>query len=374
MVGHAVRAMYLASAMADLALLLDDAALKRACELLWRDVTTAQMYVTGGLGPRESNEGFTEPYDLPNETAYAETCASVALVFWAQRMLHLDLDGAYADVMERALYNGALTGLSREGTHYFYANPLESRGQHRRWAWHVCPCCTINVSRLVASVGGYFLSTRDEGVAIHLYGGFAAKPTIARVGVSLRETSDYPWSGDIRIEVDPEAPATFELKLRVPGWAKSAAIAINGKPIALDLSHGYASVVREWRPGDMVALNLEMPPERLYAHPNVRMDVGRVALRRGPLIYCVEEIDNGGTVQQLTLPRTAPLAVERADLFAGVTLLKAAAKRLAPAADGALYSTAPPASNDASLTALPYFLWANREPGSMEVWIAEAVD
>ena len=206
MVGHAVRAMYMASAMADLALLLDDAALKRACESLWRDVTTAQMYVTGGLGPKESNEGFTEPYDLPNETAYAETCASVALVFWAQRMLHLDLDGAYADVMERALYNGALSGLSREGTHYFYANPLESRGQHRRWAWHVCPCCTMNVSRLVASVGGYFLSTRDDGVAIHLYGGFAAKPTIAGVGVGLKETSDYPWSGDIRIEVDPEAP------------------------------------------------------------------------------------------------------------------------------------------------------------------------
>ena len=159
MVGHAVRAMYMASAMADLALELDDAGLKRACEALWRDVTTAQMYVTAGLGPKESNEGFTEPYDLPNETAYAETCASVALVFWAQRMLHLDLDGAYADVMERALYNGALSGLSREGTHYFYANPLESRGQHRRWAWHICPCCTMNVSRLVASIGGYFVSS-----------------------------------------------------------------------------------------------------------------------------------------------------------------------------------------------------------------------
>ena len=282
MVGHAVRAMYLASAMADLALLLDDAGLKRACEALWRDVTTAQMYVTGGLGPKESNEGFTEPYDLPNETAYAETCASVALVFWAQRMLHLELEGAYADIMERALYNGALSGLSRQGTDYFYANPLESRGQHRRWAWHVCPCCTMNVSRLVASVGGYFLSTRDDGLAIHLYGGFAARPTIAGVSVSLKETSDYPWSGDIRIEVDPEAPTTFELKLRIPGWAKTAAAAVNGKPIALNVSHGYASLIRQWRPGDVVALNLEMPPEKLYAHPNVRMDVGRVALRRGP--------------------------------------------------------------------------------------------
>ena len=144
------------------------------------------MYVTAGLGPKETNEGFTEPYDLPNETAYAETCASVALIFWAHRMLHLDLDGRYADVMELALFNGALTGLSRDGTHYFYANPLESRGGHRRWAWHVCPCCTMNVSRLVASVGGYALSVSEDGVAFHLYGGFETTVTLAGVKVALR--------------------------------------------------------------------------------------------------------------------------------------------------------------------------------------------
>jgi hypothetical protein len=374
MVGHAVRAMYMASAMADLALELDDAGLKRACEALWRDVTTAQMYVTAGLGPKESNEGFTEPYDLPNETAYAETCASVALVFWAQRMLHLDLDGAYADTIERALYNGALSGLSREGTHYFYANPLESRGQHPRWAWHVCPCCTMNVSRLVASVGGYFLSRSDDGVAIHLYGGFSASPTIQGKRVTIEETSDYPWSGDIRIAVDPETPTTFELKLRVPGWAKSAIATINGRPIALAPARGYATIAREWRAGDVVALDLPMPAERLYAHPDVRTDVGRVALRRGPLIYCVEEADNpGGPVQRLTLPREAPITVERASGFAGATTLKAPAKALASADGDALYSTRPPAARDATLTALPYFLWANRQPGSMEVWIAESV-
>ena len=184
-VGHAVRAMYMASGMADLAFELRDEGLKRACEALWRDVTTAQMYVTAGLGPKESNEGFTEPYDLPNETAYAETCASVALIFWAQRMLHLDLDGRYADVMELALFNGALTGLARDGTHYFYSNPLESRGQHQRWAWHACPCCTMNVSRLVASVAGYALSTSEDGVAFHLYGGFETTVTLAGVKVVL---------------------------------------------------------------------------------------------------------------------------------------------------------------------------------------------
>jgi DUF1680 family protein len=373
MVGHAVRAMYMASAMADLALELDDAGLKSACEALWRDVTTGQMYVTAGLGPKESNEGFTEPYDLPNETAYAETCASVALVFWAQRMLHLDLDGTYADVMERALFNGALSGLSRDGTHYFYANPLESRGQHRRWAWHVCPCCTMNVSRLVASIGGYFVSTSDAGVAVHLYGGLSASPTIQGKRVAIKESSDYPWSGDIRIEVEPEAPTTFELKLRIPGWAKGATGAVNGEPVGLAPVRGYATISRRWSAGDVVALNLPMPPERLYAHPNVRMDVGRVALRRGPLVYCVEEADNpGGPVQRLTLPRGAPLSVERADVLGGVTVLKALAKELAPADGGALYSTTPPTSRDATLIAVPYFQWANRAPGSMQVWIAEA--
>ena len=297
-VGHAVRAMYMACAMADLALELGDEGLKRACEALWRDVTTAQMYVTGGLGPKETNEGFTEPYDLPNETAYAETCASVALIFWAHRMLHLDLDGRYADVMELALYNGALSGLARDGEHYFYSNPLESRGQHRRWAWHVCPCCTMNVSRLAASIAGYAISAREDGVAFHLYGGFETTAMLAGVKVALSEASAYPWSGEVRIDIAPEAPAAFDLKLRIPGWAKDATAAVNGEPIALKPINGYATIRRLWRKGDAVTLDLKMPAERLYAHPNVRMDVGRAALRRGPLIYCVEEADNpGGPVQ-----------------------------------------------------------------------------
>ena len=235
MVGHAVRAMYMASGMADLALELGDDGLKRACEALWRDVTTAQMYVTAGLGPKETNEGFTEPYDLPNETAYAETCASVALASGPIACCISISTASYADVMERALYNGALSGLSREGAHYFYSNPLESRGQHRRWAWHACPCCTMNVSRLVASASGYFLSAREDGLAIHLYGGIEARVAIGDQKVELRETSDYPWSGDIRIAVDPERPAAFDLKLRVPGWAKGATVAVNGEPVAPDL-------------------------------------------------------------------------------------------------------------------------------------------
>jgi DUF1680 family protein len=377
MVGHAVRGMYMASAMADLALELGDPGLKQACEALWRDVTEAQMYVTAGLGPRETNEGFTEPYDLPNETAYAETCASVALAFWAKRMLHLELDGRYADVMELALFNGALVGLSREGTQYFYSNPLESRGGRRRWAWHVCPCCTMNVSRLVASVGDYFLSTFEDGVAFHLYGGIETTVAIGGALVLLRETSDYPWSGDVSIAVDPDAPVAFDLKLRIPGWALGAEAAVNGEATEIEMRRGYATIRRQWSKGDRVTLRLPMPAERRYAHPMVRMDLGRVAMRRGPLIYCVEEADNPGQpVQTLTLPRGAPLRAEwRDDLFAGVITIAAGAKRVVPGdAEGALYSLSPPGTVDSALTAIPYYLWANREPGSMQVWIAETVE
>ena len=376
MVGHAVRAMYMASAMADLTFELRDESLRSACEALWRDATTAQMYVTAGLGPRESNEGFTEPYDLPNDTAYAETCASVALVFWAQRMLHLDLDGAYADVMERALYNGALSGLSHEGTHYFYANRLESRGQDRRWAWHPCPCCTMNIARLVASIAGYFYSTSEDGIAVHLYGGAEATLMVAGIPVTIREASDYPWSGDIDIAVEPERSVAFDLRLRIPDWAEGATASVNGESTELNVERGYARMRRLWAKGDAVALHLPMKAERLYAHPNVRADFGRTALRRGPLIYCVEETDNpGGPVQTLALPRAASLAARwRPDLFSGVMTLEAEAKRAVAAEKALLYSNAPPQSADAALTALPYFLWANREPGSMQVWIAEAVD
>jgi DUF1680 family protein len=375
MVGHAVRGMYMASAVADLARELGDARLKSACEALWRDVTTAQMYVTGGLGPSETNEGFTTPYDLPNETAYAETCASVALVFWAHRMLHLDLDGAYADVMELALYNGALSGLSREGTHYFYANPLESRGQHRRWAWHLCPCCTMNVSRLVASIAGYAISASKDGVAFHIYGGFETETEIGGRKVQLRETSDYPWSGAIHLAVDPDEPVAFDLRLRVPGWARGAKLSVNGSPFDAPVERGYASVRRLFSAGDVVTLDLPTPAERIYAHPYVRMDVGRAALRRGPLIYCVEEADNpGGPVQTLTLPRDAALEPDpRPDLFGGVVTLKAAAQRLVASPEAALYASRPPPSRNAPLTAIPYFLWSNRGSGSMQVWLAESV-
>lgn len=375
-VGHAVRAMYLYTAMADLAAELDDAALKRACEVLWTDVMDTKMYVTAGLGPSAHNEGFTHDFDLPNQTAYAETCASVALIFWAQRMLHLDLDGKYADILELAMFNGALSGLSRDGEHYFYANPLESDGTPTRWDWHTCPCCTMNVSRLVASVGGYFLSTAPDGVAFHLYGGIATQVAVAGTKVGLREVSDYPWSGDIAIHVDPESPAAFDLKLRIPGWCTGASVTVNGEAVeTATAERGYLTLHRTWQKRDLVRLDLPMPPVRLYAHPGVIMDAGRVALKRGPLVYCLEEADNpGGRVQRLKLPRAAAIAAEkRDDLFDGIVTLKSAASALDESEFTQLYRTTPPREAPATLTAIPYFLWANRQQGSMVVWIPEAI-
>lgn len=373
-VGHAVRAMYMYTAMADLAVELGDAGLKAACETLWNDVMVTKMYVTAGLGPSAHNEGFTYDYDLPNQTAYAETCASVALIFWAQRMLHLDLDGKYADVLETALYNGALAGLSRDGEHYFYMNPLESNGTPNRWDWHTCPCCTMNVSRLVASVGGYFVSTAADGLAFHLYGGISTTLDVGGTKVDVREVSNYPWSGAVAISIDPEASKAFDVKLRVPGWCKGATIKVNGEAVTASVVNGYATVHRTWAKGDQIALDLPMPAERVYAHPAVVMDAGRVALKRGPLVYCIEEADNpGGTVQRFRLPRQSELAVrQRDDLFDGVVTLTAPAQAIDEGEWNTLYRTAPPREAPATLTALPYYLWANRGQGSMLVWIPEA--
>jgi len=373
-VGHAVRAMYLYTAMADLASELQDDGLRKACETLWDDVMETKMYVTAGLGPSAHNEGFTYDYDLPNSTAYAETCASVALIFWAQRMLHLDLNGKYADVLELALFNGALSGLSADGCHYFYANPLESHGAAERWDWHTCPCCTMNVSRLVASVGGYFLSTSRGGVAFNIYGGISAVREIAGTKVALRETSNYPWSGQIGISVDPEAPTTFDVKLRIPGWCTDATLTINGAAVDVEAVNGYHTVNRAWQKGDKIALDLPMPAERLYAHPGVAMDAGRVALRRGPLIYCVESTDNpGGRAQRIRLPETSELKTSLGGgQLAGVVTIRAAAMAIDEAEWRHLYRTAPPILVPTTLTALPYYLWANRGKSSMMVWIPEA--
>ena len=234
----------------------------------------------------------------------------------------------------------------------------------------------MNSSRLVASVGSYFLSRSDNAIAFHLYGGISATIPLAGGQVRVREVSAYPWSGDIRIEVNPEAAFAFDLKLRIPGWCRNATASVNGAPVAVEQAtrDGYLTISRKWQAGDVVTLELPMPAQRVYAHPAVRMDVGRVALKRGPLVYCVEEIDNGGPVQRLKLPRQATVKPERRpDLFGGIVTLTADATRLQENGwQNTLYRSDPPAEITTTLTALPYYLWANRGAGSMLVWVPES--
>ncbi|NBZ86736.1 glycoside hydrolase family 127 protein [Stagnihabitans tardus] len=366
-VGHAVRAMYMYTAMADLAAEHGDDGLKAACERLWRDVTETRMYVTGGFGPSARNEGFTQDYDLPNDTAYAETCASVAMVFWAARMLNLDLDGQYADTLELALYNNALAGLSRDGETYFYDNKLESDGTHQRWEWHPCPCCTMNVARLVASIGGYVFGAAKDEIALHLYGGASATLPVAGGQAQITESSNYPWDGAIRVQV--KSDRAFTLSLRIPSWCEGATARVNGQTIPMTTERGYLRIHRQWA-DDVVELHLPMPPHRVYAHPEVKADIGRVAIKRGPLVYCLEGRDQEAPLHRLRLPSSAALtATFRTDLLGGIATVTATGQ--ATQTPTALYTTTPAAEQPSPLTAVPYYIWANRGPNPMQVWVRE---
>lgn len=372
-VGHAVRAMYLFSAMADVAAETGDLMLLAACDRLFDNLTGRQLYVTGGLGPAHANEGFTREYDLPNATAYAETCAAVALAFWGHRMAQIELDGRFTDHVELVLFNGALSGISRDGEHYFYENVLESHGGNRRWKWHYCPCCPTNIARLIASLGSYFYTTKADELAVHLYGANAAEVVLGETVVKLVQQTNYPWDGDVRLELSPAVPKRFALRLRIPGWCRTASLSVNGEAVPIEASKGYATVVREWRAGDKVRIGFDMPVERLYANPEVGEDAGRVALKRGPVVYCVEEFDTGFAPQKLRLPADAPLvATFEPELLGGATTLAGTAKKAVEADwSTALYRTAPPALEAVAFKAIPYHLWANRDPGGMLVWLVE---
>ena len=368
-VGHAVRAMYLYSAMADLAAEDGDAGLRAACVRLWDDLTQKRLYVTGGLGPSWTNEGFTRDYDLPNETAYAETCAAVGLVFWAHRMLLMTGESRYADVMERALYNGAVSGISLSGDRFFYENRLASRGGAERWRWHRCPCCPANIARLVASVGQYVASAGDGALSVHLY---AQSTLTARIGgakVGLRMDTRCPWDGDVRIAFDIARPTRFALRLRVPEWCPELVVAVNGERVAAAMDRGYARIEREWASGDEVALSLAMPARRLFARPELTADLGRVALQRGPFIYCVEEADVGGDVERLVVDADKPIeAGFRADVLGGAGTLEVPGWKTGGWSEG-LYRAEAPKRVATTIRAVPYPLWAHRGGGSMAVWL-----
>jgi uncharacterized protein len=374
-VGNAVQAVRMYAAMADLAGERRDAALKRACEALWEDVTTRHMYVTGGIGASRANEGFGAAYDLPNAEAHAETSAAIGLAQWAKRMLTLDLERRYGDVMELALCNAALAGLSFDGTQYFRENPLASDGGHRRWEWHPCPEAATDIARTIASIGGFFYSTSQNGLAVHLYGGGATIVNVGGRAIGLTETSTYPWDGDIALALDVEAPTEFTLWLRVPGWAQGATARINGvaTDVAGNLQHGYLALKRIWNPGDTVLLHLPMPVTRVKAHPSVAAAAGRVALKRGPLVYCFEEADNpGGQLDGFVLPLEGRLhTAKRDDLFGGIVAITAEGFVNRTEWNDGLYRPEVSGGLPMPFVAIPYCLWGNRDAGKMLVWVPE---
>jgi DUF1680 family protein len=375
-VGHAVRAVYLYSAMADLAGIDGDAELLEACRRLWEHLTTRRMYVMGGIGTSRSNEGFTHDYDLPNESAYAETCAAIGLVFWAKRMLQIDLDRRYADVMELALYNAVLSGVSADGRAFFYDNPLASHGDHHRVPWFGCPCCPPNLARILAGLGEYVYAQSAEEVVVHMYMGSSTQISLAGQNVALRQETRYPWDGAVTLDVTPERPARFTVRLRMPGWCAEPRVAVNGEPVELGarVQHGYLAIERDWQAGDRITIELPMPVERLYAHPAISADEGQVALRRGPIVYCLEQTDHAAPIAGMALARAADLtAGEERQLLGGVVAVGATARAISPAGwEGVLYRTAPPEEQPTELCAIPYFAWDQREPGRMRVWLREA--
>jgi len=372
-VGHAVRAMYLYAGVADVARHTGDPALFATMEAIWHDVTLRKMYITAGIGPSAHNEGFTTPYALPNETAYAETCAAIGMALWNHRMLLLHGHAKYADVLEQALYNGSISGVSHDGGKFFYVNPLASHGHHHRQPWYGCACCPTNIVRFIPQVGGYFYATTSKGVWVNLYAASQAKVTLNSQQVELIQETDYPWSGSVKLVVRPPAPVSFDVNLRLPGWCENATLRVNGQTVAAKPEdNGYLRIHRKWHPGDTIHLELQMPIQRIIAHPNVATDVGRVSLRRGPIVYCLEGVDNGGSVQDIALPRDRALEAHfEPDLLGGVTVLRGNAIRRKPIEwDGVLYQPVAP-NAETSIQAIPYYAWDNRAPGEMVVWLPE---
>ncbi len=371
-VGHAVRALYMYCAMADLAGETGDETLLEACERLWENLHNKNMYITGGIGSTRNNEGFTFDYDLPNESAYAETCASVAVVFWNHRLLQVDCDSKYADAMERALYNGVLSGISLDGKKFFYANPLASLGDTHRKDWFGCACCPPNIARLLASIGEYIYSQSEHDIIAHLYVNSHVKVKINETLVKLKQTTNYPWDGDIKLTIEVAHPITFGLKLRIPEWCAKPELYVNGEEIKIQLDKGYVRVEKQWNSADIVELKLPMEIERIYANPKVRQNINHVAIQRGPIVYCLESTDNTEMLTNIVLPRKELESTFDKNLLGGIVKITGDAYLLTNNdLKDRLYTNSKPDFAPYRITAVPYYAWDNREPGQMIVWIPE---
>lgn len=348
--GHAVRAMYMFTGMADLASITKDTAYVHALDRLWDDVIYTKMYATGGIGSSRRNEGFTEDYDLPNAEAYCETCASVGMVFWNQRMNMLKGDGKYVNVLERAMYNGALAGISLSADRFFYVNPLESDGTHHRKPWYGTACCPSQISRFLPSVGNYVYATSADALWVNLYIASETNVSIDGMPVSIRQATDYPWEGKVRFTLNPDRKEKFTLKLRLPDWCKNYTLAVNGEEYSPVEEMGYLLVDRTWEQGDEVTFDMAMPVEVVAADPRVKADIGKRCLQRGPLVYCMEETDNPRYDKALLLPSMNYMTAFEPDLLDGVVTITAV-------------------NGDDVYKFIPYYAWDNREAGKMKVWV-----
>lgn len=366
-VGHAVRAMYLYIAAANLE---PDEEMRASLERTWNNLTKRRMYVTGGIGSSGHNEGFTTDYDLPNLTAYAETCAAVGLVFWGHSLLQMSGNSEYADTVERALYNGAIAGISLDTTHYFYDNPLESRGSHKRTPWFGCACCPPNIARLIGAVGKYAVSASDEAIWIHIPIGFEADLVLNGVKTKVSLKSNYPWSGEVELTVDPESPVEAEIRFRIPEWADDVETEIPGLESEAEFDQGYIVAKKRWSKGDVAKFNIELRPKWVAADPRVRDDLGRVALTYGPLVYTAEEKDLGFAPQLFTADADAEMEVASEQILEGITTIKVpGAKEIENFPDQLFAEAELVEWEDADAKFIPYYAWNNRGAGNMQVWV-----
>lgn len=382
-VGHAVRQAYMNAGLLEVAALTGDPRYSQASTRLWENVVGKKLYITGGLGSIGNGERFAANYDLPNLSAYQETCTAIANAMWNHRFFLLTGEAKYIDVMERTLYNGLLAGIAMSGEYFFYPNPLASRGYHERSPWFDCPCCISNMSRFLPALPSYIYGYTNESVYVNLFAASRAVLTLNQTAVQIQQETQYPWNGSVKITVTPEQPVEFDLRVRIPGWAQNqpvptdlyhfqnenverATLKVNGATVAIALQNGYMRLSRRWQNGDVVELDLPMPVRRVVANENVKDDLGKIVLQRGPIVYCLEWPDHrDGHVMNLLLPDEAELTSEyRADLLNGVTVIKGKANEVTAGNDGTKL-----VQKEQDFVAVPYFAWAHRGAGEMTVWI-----
>lgn len=385
-VGHAVRAAYMYSGMADVAALTGDTAYIHAIDRIWDNIVSKKLYITGGIGATNNGEAFGANYELPNMSAYCETCAAIGNVYVNYRLFLLHGDSKYYDVLERTLYNGLISGVSLDGGSFFYPNPLESMGQHQRQPWFGCACCPSNICRFIPSLPGYVYAVKDRNVYVNLFMGNQAELKVAGKKVVLKQTTSYPWNGDITVQVDKNSAGQFALKIRIPGWVRNEvvpsdlytfcdnvrpkySVKVNGEEVKSELEQGYFTIDRKWKKGDQVEVHFDMDVRTVRANNKVEADRGRIAIERGPIVYCAEWPDNDFNVLNTLVNRTPKFeVVSKSDLLYGIDQIKTQAQTLEYDDQGRL------TVKDHTLTLIPYYAWCHRGSGNMAVWLPNEVN